>query len=136
MKIPYKDYAEYERINECIEVIEAHKEKIKRLNEEKNNLYEKVLFPKLESVLGIKKGDIIRISSKNSKSKDSLINQVEGVYDKMEIEYGTIYPRLFKLKKDGSKGKIYESMWKTPYINPYNQMDYDYEVEILGHIED
>lgn len=134
MKLLYKEYAEYKRINECIEVIEAHKEKIKRLNEEKNSLFEKVLFPKLESELGIMKGDIIRISSKNG--KNSLINKVEGVYDKMEIEYSVIYPRLFKLKKDGSKGKIYEPTWKTPCINPYNQMDYDYEVEILGHIED
>lgn len=132
MKIPYKEYAEYKRINECIEVIEAHKEKIKRLNEEKNSLFEKVLFPKLESELGIKKGDIIRISSKYCQSGKTS----EGVYDKMEIEYGTIYPRLFKLKKDGSKGKIYEPTWKTPYISPYTQMDYDYEVEILGHIED
>lgn len=134
MKTPYKEYAEYKRINECIELIDAHKEKIKRLNEEKDSLFEKVLFPKLESVLGIKKGDIIRISSKHG--KNSLINKVEGVYDKMESEYGTIYPRLYKLKKDGSKGKIYEPTWKTPYINPYAQMDYDLEVEILGHIED
>lgn len=128
-KIEYKKFNEYQKVLEYEERLRVLRKEIEELQVAKKNYLQSVIESKIEKVLGIKKGDYIRVEKKLG----SIIAQVltiEGFYKGVTF-MGCAYLNIYKPNKKGEMSKAVYSMGTVPCLD----LD-DFKVEVLGHMKE
>lgn len=124
----YKGYNAYRKWHERARELEKEARKAER---EAKAFLKEITFPLIEKELGIRKGDIVRFITHHI-SKD-IKEEVIGIYERIEIQDENFYPYMWKMKKDGTRGKQTYFFCDVPKLNTEN---WDIKVEVLGHCKD
>lgn len=126
MKLELNKYADFAKYAEKkAKVRELEKQTALLMGEAKRILKDSIM-PSIEKDLGIKKGDIVKFVGYTDYGERK---EVIGVYENLENRYGSLYPHLYKVKKDGSRGKFAHLFCNVPCLNSEYE---SFEVEVLG----